>query len=113
MPTTNMPRIDAPQTDLPRIDMGCVVSCNPDTPFSPLDEDMLAIDERAGYCYSLNSSAARIWHLALTPTSVGEICAVLCKEFAVDHETCVRDVSELLFAMRDAGLIKVADAAMD
>ena len=111
--TTNMPRIDVPKTRPPRIDVSCVVSCNPDIPFSPLDEDMLAIDERAGYCYSLNSSAARIWHLALTPASVGEICTVLCKEFAIDHETCLRDVSELLLDMRDAGLIKVADAAMD
>lgn len=71
------------------------------------------MDERAGYCYSLNASAAKIWDLIHTPTSVGSICAVLCEEFAVDPETCIQDVSELLSAMREAGLIRVTDAAME
>jgi hypothetical protein len=91
------------------IDARCVVSSNTDIPFTRLQEDMLAIDERAGYCYSLNTSAARIWDLIRNPASVGDICAILCKEFSVDRETCIRDVSELLSAMRDAGLIRVID----
>jgi len=97
---------------MPEIDARCVVRRSSDIPFSWLDEDMLAIDERAGYCYSLNASAARIWDLILTPKSVGDVCSVLCKEFAVDRETCGRDVSEVLSAMRDAGLIEVTDAAL-
>jgi hypothetical protein len=95
------------------IDARCVVSSNTEIPFTRLQEDMLAIDETAGYCYSLNRSAARIWDLILNPTSVGEICAILCKEFSVDHETCIRDVSEMLANMRDAGLIRVIDGPVD
>ena len=71
------------------------------------------MDEHAGYCYSLNASAAKIWDLVHTPASVGSICAVLCEEFAVDPEICIQDVSELLGAMREAGLIKVTNGAVD
>jgi hypothetical protein len=95
------------------IDAKSIVTSNPDIAFSPLDDEMLAMDERAGYCYSLNVSAARIWSLAGSPTSVGSICAVLCREFTVDPEVCLRDVSELLSEMRAAGLVRVSDDAVD
>jgi hypothetical protein len=95
------------------LDPRSIVSSATEIPFSRLDDDILAIDQNAGYCYSLNASAARVWDLILTPTSVGSICATLCGEFAVDHETCLRDVSDLLGVMREAGLVKVTDATMD
>jgi hypothetical protein len=91
----------------PAINEQSVVSGNADIVFSRLDDDLLAMDERAGYCYSLNFSAARIWDLVRTPTAVESICSVLCKEFPIDPETCRRDVCELLSAMRDAGLVTV------
>jgi len=74
---------------------------------------MLAIDERAGFCYSMNLSAARVWELIVAPVAVADVCATLCNEFAVDRETCLRDVCEILSAMRVAGLVNVADAPMD
>ena len=95
------------------IDARCVVSRATNIPFSRLHDDLLAMDERAGYCYALNASAAKIWDLILTPASVGSICGALCKQFAVDAEICLQEVSELLCAMQDAGLIKVTDATMD
>jgi hypothetical protein len=95
------------------IDARCVVSGNPDIPSSRLDDDLLAIDERGGYCYSMNASAARVWELVATPTVVSDVCTVLCDEFEVDRETCLRDVSEILADMREAGLVNVADAPMD
>ena len=98
---------------IPSLDPRSIVSSATDIPFSRLHDEILAIDQDGGYCYSLNASAARIWDLIVTPASVGVICAALCKEFAVDHATCLRDVSGLLTEMREAGLIKVTDAAMD
>lgn len=97
----------------PSLDPRSIVSSATDIPFSRLHNEVLAIDQNAGYCYSLNASAARVWELILTPISVDSICVALCHEFAVDHETCLRDISDLLTAMRDAGLVKVTDAAMD
>jgi hypothetical protein len=95
------------------IDAGCVVSGNPDIPCSRLDDDLLAIDERGGYCYSMNASAARIWELVAAPTIVADVCTVLCGEFEVDRETCMRDLAAILAAMREAGLVNVANAPMD
>jgi hypothetical protein len=95
------------------IDARCVVSGNPDIPCSRLDGDLLAIDEQGGYCYSMNASAARVWELVATPTAVADVCAVLCGEFEVDQETCMRDVSAILAAMLEAGLVNVANAPMD
>jgi Coenzyme PQQ synthesis protein D (PqqD) len=95
------------------IDAHCVVSGNPDIPCSRLDDDLLAIDERGGYCYSMNASAARVWELVATPAVVDDVCTVLCGEFDVDRETCMRDVSAILAAMREAGLVNVVNAPMD
>jgi hypothetical protein len=81
--------------------------------FLPLHDDRLAIDERAGYCYSLNVSAGKVWDLMLSPVSVSVICSALCAEFSVDPEICLHDVSELLDAMRAAGLVSVADGATE
>jgi Coenzyme PQQ synthesis protein D (PqqD) len=93
-------------------DSRSIVSSATNIPFSRLDDDLLALDEQAGYCYSLNASAARVWELVATPTSVGSICDVLCTEFAVDRDTCLRDVCELLSALLEAGFIKVTHATV-
>jgi hypothetical protein len=97
----------------PLIDAKTIISSNPEIRFTPLDDEMLAIDEHAGYCYSFNVSAAKIWDLIATPASVGSICAELCREFAVDPETCLLDVSDILNEMRAAGLVQVSHAPMD
>lgn len=82
-----------------------------DLPFVSLDDDLLAMDEAAGKCYSLNASAAVVWDAIASPASVHSVCECLCREFAVDPETCLRDVSELLVDMREAGLIELDHAA--
>ncbi len=78
--------------------------------FASLGTEMLGMDERAGYCYSLNGPAARVWELIETPRSATDICRQLCEEFAVDAQTCLRDVLEILASMREAGLVQVRDA---
>jgi hypothetical protein len=45
--------------------------------FSQLDDELLAIDAQAGYCYSLNETAGRVWDLIATPMSLDAICAQL------------------------------------
>ena len=74
---------------------------------------MLAIDQQAGFCYSMNLPAARIWELIPDPIAVGDVCDSLCREFAVDRATCLADVLQFLNAMLDAGLIQVTDGPAD
>lgn len=89
------------------IHTGSVVCSVGNIPFVRLHEDLLAIDQRAGYCYSLNASAARIWELLAAPTSVSVICARLCSEFGLNEEQCRSDVVDFLMALADAGLVTV------
>jgi len=93
------------------IDDQSIVTFRRDLTCSRLHDELLAMDAQAGYCYSLNSSATRIWELISEPEPIGGICNVLCAEFGVDRETCRRDLIEFLSDMQDAGLIKVEHGA--
>jgi len=80
-----------------------------DIPFSQLDDELLAVDAQAGYCYSLNETAGRVWDLIATPMRFDAICSQLRKEYAVDEQTCRREVNVLLQGMLNAGLVQVAE----
>jgi hypothetical protein len=82
-----------------------------DIPFSQLDDELLAIDPEAGYCYSLNETAGRVWELITHPTAIGAVCAQLRKEYTVDDATCLREVLALLQTLCEAGLVRVLDAS--
>jgi hypothetical protein len=75
--------------------------------FSRFDDELLAIDAQAGFCYAMNETAGRVWALIQTPTPVGTVCARLCEEYAVDEATCWREVITLLQEWCEAGLIEV------
>lgn len=89
-----------------------IVSINRDVPFSRVHDDMLGINERTGYCYSINASATRVWEIMNEPVSVNDICSVLCREFVVEKEVCFHDLVEFLSDMLKTGLIRVADGEM-
>ncbi len=93
-----------------KIQSGSSVVSRAGLPFSRFHEEALAIDQQAGYCYSMNLPAARIWELIPQPTPVDEVCAALCREFSVDPQTCLEDVIQFLDAMQEAGLIQVRQA---
>jgi hypothetical protein len=96
-----------------KIDANSIIKSNPGIPSSRLHDDMLAIDEGAGFCYSMNAPAARIWELVATPISVNQVCAALCREFNVDRETCFRDVATILEDMQAANLVRISNAGQD
>jgi hypothetical protein len=96
-----------------KIHPGSIVNRTADLPFSRIDEELLAIDEKAGYFYSLNESAARVWELVKNPVPVESICVRLCEEYAVDEITCREDLFQLLQSLQDAGLLEVKDGPHD
>lgn len=77
--------------------------------FSKLDDEMLAIDGEAGYCYSLNESASRAWELIGSPTSVEAVCVKLCSEYSVEREACEQDIIELFQHLHEAGIVSLDD----
>jgi Coenzyme PQQ synthesis protein D (PqqD) len=95
----------------PKIRSATIVQQAKDLLFSQLDDELLAIDAQAGYCYSLNESAGRVWDLIATPMSLDAVCAQLRQEYEVDEQTCLREVTTLLRGLCDAGLVQLNDAA--
>ena len=75
--------------------------------FSQLDNEYLALDAEAGFCYSLNLVSGRIWSLIEKPTTLGALCAQLRCEYTVDEATCQQEVTALLFKLASAGLVTV------
>jgi len=81
--------------------------------FSKLDDELLAIDSQAGYCYSMNETAGRIWEMISSPVSISELCSQLKNEYTVDENVCLQEVLPLVQNLYDSGLIKVKDAQAD
>jgi len=92
-----------------KIQPGSVVQRTKDILFNRIDDELLAIDANAEYCYSLNESASRAWELISSPTRVETVCQRLIEEFDIDKATCERDISELFESLNEAGLIRISD----
>lgn len=92
-----------------RITQNSLVCRKKNVLFSNLDDELLAIDSQAGFCYSMNATAGRIWDLITTPISVNAICSQLLTEFEVDEELCQQEVLTLLHKLQESGLIQVQD----
>ncbi len=78
-----------------------------DMPFSQLDDEFLAVDAQAGYCYALNETAARVWELLAQPVAFADLCTRLGREYAVGEAVCAREVKELLGSLHQAGLVQI------
>lgn len=87
------------------MNLNTIIDRNPAILFSQLDEEYLALDAEAGFCYSLNLVSGQIWHLLEQPTTVSALCTQLQRQYMVDEATCQQDVRELLFQLADAGLV--------
>ena len=61
-----------------------------------------------GQYHALNEVGTRIWALLAEPSSLGEICAVLCAEYEVDAERCTTEVVNYLGVLHGAQLIEPA-----
>jgi hypothetical protein len=62
-----------------------------------------------GKYYGLDAIGTRIWELVESPISARRLCDVLMEEFAVDRETCERDVLEFVSALAAERLVEVLD----
>lgn len=82
-----------------------VIQRNPAILFSKLDDEYLALDAEAGFCYSLNLVSGHIWNLIEQPVTLAALCTQLQQDYRVDAATCQRDVSDVLAKLAKAGLV--------
>jgi len=75
-------------------------------PFQRLDEETIVVDPRSREVHLLNETAARIWELLETSSSVDEIVEVLADEYeGAPPEDLRREVEAFLGDLGSKGLL--------
>lgn len=93
------------------IGSNALITREQDVLFQEFDDELLAVNDRAGYAYTLNETAGRIWALLAEHRSIRAICAQLCREYAVEESVCLQEVSTVLLELSRAGLVTIDDDA--
>jgi hypothetical protein len=93
-------------TDVP-LQLETVVQRAPGITFEPFDNEWLAIDGAAGFCYSLNETAGRVWAQIEAPSSIRAVARQVCAQYAVEAAACEADVLSLVEQMREYRLVQV------
>ena len=77
-----------------------------------IDSAVVMMSVEQGKYYGLDSVGSRIWNLLEQPRRVAEVCAIIQDEFAVERETCERDVLDFVSCLLAAKLLKVVDESV-
>jgi hypothetical protein len=73
---------------------------------TPLDEGMVGLSMESDKCYSMNSTATRIWELLEEPQSAAAIAAQLCAEFDGPADQIADAVQTILGSFAEEGLVR-------
>jgi hypothetical protein len=73
-----------------------------------MNDELVALEPRAGTCFGFNASAAAVWRLIETPKSFAEIRDSLLSQYDVGSDQCSQELQELLDAMKAEGLVETA-----
>ncbi len=85
---------------------------DPGRPFQKLEEETIVVDPRTREVHLLNDTAARVWELLASSSTLEELTETLADEFEATPEAVRAGVEELLAGLRDKGLlVDVAGAA--
>jgi Coenzyme PQQ synthesis protein D (PqqD) len=77
--------------------------------YSDLKDEAVILNLANGRYYGLNAVGVSIWKALLEPATLGEIEIGIMREFAVDQETCGREVTAFLDKMAEEELIEIID----
>lgn len=86
-----------------------IVVCNEESLYSEIGEEMLVLNEEAGSCFTLNSTASRIWQLLEKPQSLDNLVDILMEEYQVDRDDCMKEVRSVIHRLIDKGVVKLAE----
>jgi PqqD family protein of HPr-rel-A system len=79
---------------------------NTTLPFQRMDEDALVVDPRTREVHLLNETAARIWELLETASSIDDLCAALAEEYeGAPADALRREVEAFVDDLRGKGLL--------
>ena len=78
--------------------------------YAEIDDALVMLDLDVGRYYRFDPVAKRVWNLIQAESSVAAVREVLTKEFAVDGQTCLRDLLAFVARLQDHGLVRVRPA---
>ena len=77
-----------------------------------IDEELVLMSAEKGKFVSINDVGTRIWELIEMPQDVGDICAILQKEFAVAPDVCRAEVEAFLNELTGHGVVTLDSAVV-
>lgn len=69
----------------------------------------MLLNLESGQYYGLDPVGARIWELLQSPHSMESLQTAILEEYAVEPDTCRRDLISLIDSLHRAGLVEVQD----
>ncbi|MFZ6864650.1 PqqD family peptide modification chaperone [Undibacterium sp. Ji67W] len=90
------------------LDMSSKFIRNPDLVAVPMDGDLVMMSISQGSYYGVNPVGSVIWEALQTPQTLEHLCQVVVKEFAVDADTCLKDVQTFVTQMLNAKVVQFA-----
>jgi hypothetical protein len=87
------------------------VVASPDLLTTDFGDELVVLNLRDGFYYSLDDLGIRIWRLLQDPVTVRDIREAVTSEYEVDAVRCERDIRSFLDDLAGRGLIEVRDAS--
>lgn len=92
-----------------KITLESTVSQIDDIVTSDIDDEKVMMSIEKGQYFGLEAVGSRIWELLGAPIKVAALIDALLQQFAVDRETCERDVLAFLEELQLAGIVRVEE----
>lgn len=90
------------------IDDHSLIRRKPDLITADVEGESVVLNSVTGTFYQLNVSAARIWDMVETPQTPAAMVAQLVERFDVSPAQCRAELSELVGALQERGLVETA-----
>ncbi len=90
------------------ITMSTSIMRHPDLMAVPMDGDLVMMSISQGNYYGINAVGVTIWEALQTPQTVAQLCEAVMREFAVDAETCSKDVLKFIAQMLEQKVVQTA-----
>lgn len=87
-----------------------VLQQNTEIPSTEIDGEIVLMNSRSGSYCSMSGTAREIWVALAKPVTLEEICSSLTASYAVDQDTCRRDVLQFVEALAQQQLVRGAEA---
>jgi hypothetical protein len=75
-----------------------------------VDDEMMMMNLETNNYYGMGQVGSHIWELLKQPLTIVELCTTLQERFAVDSETCQRDVLRFVEQLVDEKLVRIIPA---